>query len=82
MHEDKIFEILRQAIRSETGDMASEITPETTALDVSGWDSLAHGRIIMTVESELSTRIDMEATYRAANLAELCAIIRESMMPR
>lgn len=78
MTDEQVFSVIKEAIRSETGDMTTDITLKTTALDVSGWDSLAHGRIVMMIEVALSVRIDVDATYRAANVGDLLAIVRQA----
>lgn len=78
MTDDEILAAVAEAIRSETGDMTTDINFKTTALDVSGWDSLAHGRIIMMIEVALSLRIDVDATYHAANVGDLIEIVRNT----
>lgn len=74
-----MLEAIQQAVRSETGDTAVTLTAETTAADVAGWDSLAHGRIMLTLEVELGVRIDIEKTYSATNVGELVSILREAL---
>lgn len=79
MTDAELLEAIQRAIRSETGDDSTAITVETTAADVAGWDSLAHGRIMLTLEVELGGRIDIEKTYSATKVGELIPILRSAI---
>lgn len=76
MTDAELLEAIQRAVRSETGDETVAVTAETTAADVAGWDSLAHGRIMLTLEVELGGRIDIEKTYSATKVGELVPILR------
>ena len=45
------FEGFRALIADTFGAKPCEITRETTAADVNGWDSVSHASLIMAVES-------------------------------
>lgn len=79
MTDTEILEAIQRAVQSETGDGATVVTAETTAADVAGWDSLAHGRIMLTLEVELAVRINIEATYAATKVGELIPILRAAL---
>ena len=79
MTDDELLEAIRRAVRSETGDEAVAVTAKTTAADVAGWDSLAHGRIMLTLEVELGVRIDIEKTYSTTQVGELISILRAAV---
>lgn len=78
MTNEEILEVVQTSIRLEVDDPRLTIDINTRASDVAGWDSLAHGRILLLLESELGVHIDIDATYRAVNVGELIAIIRTS----
>jgi len=78
MCNSEILDVVQRAIRNETGDSTVIVTLRTQASDVPGWDSLAHGRILLSIEVELGLRIDIDATYRAADVGELVKIIQEA----
>jgi acyl carrier protein len=47
------------------------VTPQTTALDVDGWDSLSHSMLLLEIEQAFGVRVDASAAARCANLGEL-----------
>jgi len=79
MTDAEILEAIQRAVRSETDDLTVVVTAATTAADVAGWDSLAHGRIMLTLEVELGVRIDIEKTYSATRVGELIPILRSAI---
>ena len=78
MTDDEIFAVIGIVVLQETGEASLEITPEMTANDIPGWDSLAHIRIILELGSRLGVSIDVEATYRAATIGDLIPLIHRS----
>jgi len=78
MTDDEIFAVIRTVVSEETGGSSLEITPQMTANDVPGWDSLAHIRIILEIGSRLGVSIDVEATYRTATIGDLIPLIHRS----
>jgi acyl carrier protein len=70
MTEQEVINALEQAIKDECGSVGA-FTRTTTALEVPGWDSLAHVRIMMNLEARLGTEIDIDRTYRAATIGDL-----------
>ncbi len=79
MTDDEMLEAIRRAVRSETGAAQAVVTAETTAADVPGWDSLAHGLIMLTLEVEFGVRVDIEKTYAATRVGELIPILRAAI---
>src|SRR5687767_2335526 len=53
-----------------------EITRETSALDVDGWDSLTHTVLLLRVESEFGVRLPLDRTGALANVGELADVLR------
>ena len=54
-----------------------ELTPSTTADDIEGWDSLAHLRIMMSVERAFQVRFsaaEVAALRNVGDLAEMIAV--------
>ncbi|MGD9879516.1 MAG: acyl carrier protein [Reyranella sp.] len=78
MNDEEVLATVIDAIGQETGNAPSEITPEMTASDVPGWDSLAHVRILLEIGVKLGVAVDIEKTYRAATIRDLVPIVRES----
>lgn len=78
MTDEDILAAIIAMISQETGIPSSDISPEMTASDVPGWDSLAHIRILLEIGARLQVTIDIEKTYGAATIGDLVPIIRES----
>ncbi len=78
MTDEEVLSVIAAAIADVTGCAASEITSDTTADDVPGWDSLAHVRIMLEVGVRLGVSIDIDRTYRAATVGGLAPIVRQS----
>lgn len=76
MKDEEILAVVVAQIRQETDNDDLAITPDMTASDVPGWDSLAHIRILLEIGAKLGVRIDIEQTYRAATIGDLLPIIR------
>ena len=52
----------------------TEITDATTSEDVEGWDSLAHGTLILRIQRILNIRFDPRAANAVKNVGELIAL--------
>ncbi|MGE0740534.1 MAG: acyl carrier protein [Hyphomonadaceae bacterium] len=79
MTEDDIIAVIREAVREETDNSAAEVVATTTSSEIAGWDSLAHVRIVINVESRLGTAIEIAETYSARNVGELAELILKAM---
>jgi acyl carrier protein len=51
------------------------VSPETTAADVPGWDSLMHVRLIVALESALRVRFSSAEVASLKNVGELVGLI-------
>ncbi|QAY95553.1 hypothetical protein CWB41_07225 [Methylovirgula ligni] len=79
MTRDEIIAVIADAVREETDEPGLDIGPRTTALEVPGWDSLAHVRIILNVGVRLHANIDISKTYLAANVGDLADIVQREI---
>lgn len=82
MTDAEILAVIQQAVREETGDFEAVVTPATRAEDVAGWDSLAHGRIMMSIEAAVGGRMRIEDTYEAGDVGELVPVVRRAAAGR
>lgn len=71
-HLETVQDILREVLL----DDEIVITPETTAEDVEGWDSLAHVTIILKVEQAHGLRFKISDVAELANVGELLDLIK------
>lgn len=74
-----------EAIMEKLGDIFIDVfdddeialTPETTASDVDGWDSLTHIRLMLTVERAFGTKFSATEIGKLKNIGDLVALIRQ-----
>ena len=71
---DKITDIL-----CDVFDEDLDITDETVASDVDGWDSLAQITILTLIQQEFSVSFAISDTKRFKNVGELVDLIIERM---
>lgn len=51
------------------------LTPELTAKDVDGWDSLTHIRLMLTVEKKFKVKFTTSEIGKLQNVGDLVALI-------
>jgi acyl carrier protein len=52
------------------------VTPELSAKDVDGWDSLTHIRLMLTVEKYFKIKLSAPEIGKLANVGDLVALIK------
>lgn len=52
-----------------------QISPEMTANDVDGWDSLSHVNLIVTIEQRFNIRFTQKELLTLRNVGDLLAIV-------
>ncbi len=67
------IETLNAIFRMVFDDDDIQITPETTASDVDGWDSLSHVNLITTIEAKFSIRFTQKELLKQRNVGDLIA---------
>jgi acyl carrier protein len=70
-----IWNQLVEVIRVTFDDADLVITPQTTARDVEGWDSLSHIQLMVSVEKAFGIRFNTGELTGLANVGELAQII-------
>jgi acyl carrier protein len=55
------------------------VTPTLTAQEVEDWDSLAHIRLIISIEQEFGIRFQTTEVNNFKNVGELVALIQKKM---
>ncbi|MFF7710604.1 phosphopantetheine-binding protein [Pseudomonas sp. NPDC007930] len=56
-----------------------EVKPEMTADDVSGWDSLSHVRLILTISKAFNIKFSAAETAAFKNVGELATAIASKL---
>jgi acyl carrier protein len=79
MTDDEILSDIQAVIAEETSAPQASIGPNSSAATIPGWDSLAHTRIVMSLEFRLGVTLDMDATYRAPNVQALADLAKAAL---
>jgi acyl carrier protein len=72
---DAIMETLTTVFRDVFDDDQLVVRPEMTASDVSGWDSLAHIRLMLNVERAFRVKLSAADIGKLQSVGELAALI-------
>ncbi|HEY2675433.1 MAG TPA: acyl carrier protein [Steroidobacteraceae bacterium] len=75
--QDPILTGLTSVFREVFDDDDLELKPEMTADDVDGWDSLAHIRLILSVQKAFSVKFSPVEMNRLKNVGDLIALTRD-----
>ena len=76
MSDPEIFERLTAIFQEVFDDESILVVPELSAKDVDGWDSLAHIRLILTVEKKFKVRFSTSEIGSLKNVGDLAALIK------
>jgi acyl carrier protein len=71
MTEPEQFDRLATLIAESLRTNAAQITRNTTAADVDGWDSLSHANLIMAIESAYGFQFPDEEIFSFADVGAL-----------
>ena len=77
MTRQEIFEKLNEVF-SDVFDEDVALTPETTAADISGWDSLTHITLISEVEDAFGIKFTMKDVLGMKNVGEMAHMIQKN----
>lgn len=75
MTEPEIYEKLTTVFQDVFDDEDIVPTPETTAADVDGWDSLTHVRLILTMQKAFGIKFSAADVAGMKNVGELVQLI-------
>lgn len=73
------METLTDVFRKVFDDPSIELTPETTADRVEGWDSLSHVNLIMAVENRFNIRFKQKEVMSFKNVGDMARCIEEKL---
>lgn len=66
---------IEEIVRDELDDESISLTAQTKASDVEGWDSLAHVRIVIAVETAFGLRFDTSDIGGLKSVGDLAALV-------
>jgi acyl carrier protein len=76
MDEPQIYARLTEVFHDVFDDDSIHVTPELSAKDVDGWDSLTHIRLILTVEKKFKVKFTTSEIGRLENVGSLVTLIK------
>ena len=82
MIENSVEPELVAVFRKVFNDDALELSRETTARDVRGWDSLRHLRLILAVEQTFKVRLPSTKVSNLKNVGDLADLIERTRAAR
>ena len=80
MDEPQIYARLTKIFEDVFDEDSIQVTPELSAKDVDGWDSLAHIRLILTIERAFKIKFSTSEVGKLQNVGELVALIQASSL--
>ena len=76
MTEAEIYAGLAEVFHEAFGDDSLVLTPQTSASDVKGWDSVKMVSIILGVEQHFDIRLRSREVDRLKNVGDLAALVK------
>jgi len=76
MDDAQIYSRLARVFNEVFDDETIELTPQLTAKDVDGWDSLTHIRLILSVEKAFKIRFNTSEIGNLENVGDLVTLVR------
>ena len=80
MDEPQIYHRLTQIFEDVFDGDSIRVTPELSAKDVDGWDSLTHIRLMLTVEKAFKIKFSTSEIGRLQNVGDLVALIKVALI--
>ena len=76
MDESQIYARLAEIFQDVFDEDSITVTPELSANDVDGWDSLTHIRLMLTVEKAFKIKLSVPEIGKLENVGDLVMLIK------
>ena len=76
MDEPQVYARLTEIFSDVFDEDTIQVTPELSAKDVDGWDSLTHIRLILTIEKAFKIKFSTSEIGKLENVGDLVALIQ------
>jgi acyl carrier protein len=76
MNEPEIYAALQKVFEDVFDDDSIRVNPDLSANDVEGWDSIAHIRLMLTVEKTFKIKLSASEIGKLKNVGELVPLIK------
>jgi acyl carrier protein len=74
--EPQIYARLAEVFQDVFDEDSIMVTPELSAKDVDGWDSITHIRLMLTVEKTFKIRLSAPEIGKLGNVSDLVTLIK------
>lgn len=75
----KTLEEITEIFKEELKDNSVELTRESTAADVDGWDSITNTNIVYSIEQKYSIRFKLREILKLKNVGDLVDTINKKL---
>lgn len=82
MTDAEIYGQLNDVFRQVLEDDSIVLTPETTADDIDGWDSMNHIFIVVELEKRFKIKFQAAEMEELKNVGELAALVNQKISKR
>lgn len=76
MDEPQIYARMTDIFEDVFDEDSIVVTPELSAKDVDGWDSLAHVRLLLTIEKAFKIKFSTSEIGKLENVGDLVKLIK------
>ena len=76
MDESQIYARLKDVFADVFDEESITLTPDLSAKDVDGWDSLTHIRLLLTIEKTFAIKLTTSEIGKLKNVGDLVALIK------
>ncbi len=76
MEEPEIYAQLTKIFEDVFDEDSIQVTPQLSAKDVDGWDSLSHIRLILTIEKAFKIKFATSEIGKLENVGDLVKLIK------
>ena len=82
MQSNHLYRELTDIFRDVFDDDNIVLTPETTAADIEGWDSVAHVNLIVALEARLKVKFKTSEVEGLHNVGQLAGVLEYKLEHR
>ena len=76
MDDEQVYARLSKIFEDVFDEDSIKVTPELSARDVDGWDSLTHIRLILTIEKAFKIKFSTSEIGKLEKVGDLVALIK------
>ncbi|NPV39814.1 MAG: acyl carrier protein [Anaerolineae bacterium] len=74
-----LYDQLNEVFREVFADDSIQLTPETTADDIEGWDSLSHVNLMIAVELKFGIEFTQKEIRSFDNVGQMAACVQAKL---